>query len=78
MFCPPRILLPNSRVEQLKSETKELQSKVKDKDDSRNLTLNLDTGVNETVSAAQKIKDKIAAKSSSFGKLVTGLVDRRK
>jgi cell division GTPase FtsZ len=70
--------LPNSRVEQLKSETKELQSKVKDKDDSRNLTLNLDTGVNETVSAAQKIKDKIAAKSSSFGKLVTGLVDRRK
>ena len=70
--------LPNSRVEQLKAETKELQSKVKDKDDSRNLTLNLDTGVNETVSAAQKIKDKIAAKSSSFGKLVTGLVDRRK
>lgn len=70
--------LPSSRVEQLKSETKELQSKVKDKDDSRNLTLNLDTGVNETVSAAQKIKDKIAAKSSSFGKLVTGLVDRRK
>lgn len=70
--------LPNSRVEQLKAETKELQSKVKEKDDSRNLTLNLDTGVNETVSAAQKIKDKIAAKSSSFGKLVTGLVDRRK
>ncbi len=70
--------LPNSRVEQLKTETRELQSKVKDKDDSRNLTLNLDTGVNETVSAAQKIKDKIAAKSSSFGKLVTGLVDRRK
>ena len=70
--------LPSSRVEQLKSETRELQSKVKDKDESRNLTLNLDTGVNETVSAAQKIKDKIAAKSSSFGKLVTGVVDRRK
>lgn len=70
--------LPASRVEQLKQETKELSSKVKDKDDSRKLTLELDTGVNETVSAAQKIKDKIAQKSSAFGKLVGGVVDRRK
>lgn len=71
--------LPSSRVEQLKSETKELQSKVKDKDDSRKLTLELDTGVSETVSAAQKIKDKIAAKSSSFGKLMGNVItDRRK
>lgn len=71
--------LPATRVEQLKSETKELASKVKDKDDSRKITLELDTGVNETVSAAQKIKDKIAAKSSSFGKLMNNVVtDRRK
>jgi len=70
--------LPTSRIEQLKTETKELQSKIKLKDESRNLTLQLDTGVNDTVSAAQKIKDKIAAKSSSFGKFVTGTVDRRK
>ncbi len=71
--------LPASRVDQLKLETKELQSKVKDKDDSRKLTLELDTGVSETVSAAQKIKDKIAAKSSSFGKLMNNVVtDRRK
>jgi cell division GTPase FtsZ len=70
--------LPASRVEQLKNDTKELQLKVKGKDDARNLTLNLDTGTNETISAAQKIKDKIAAKSSSFGKFVTGVVDKRK
>lgn len=71
--------LPATRVEQLKTETKELALKVKDKDDSRKVTLELDTGVNETVSAAQKIKDKIAAKSSSFGKLMNNVVtDRRK
>ncbi len=70
--------LPSSRIEQLKNETKELQSKVKTKDDSRNLTLQLETGANETVSAAQKIKEKIAIKSSSFGKLLNGVVDRRK
>ena len=75
--------LPATRVDQLKSEIKELQSKVKDKDDSRKLTLELDTGTSETVSAAQKIKDKIAAKSSSFGKFMGNMVgnsvtDRRK
>lgn len=70
--------LPAARVEQLKSEIKELQTKSKGKDDQRNLTLHLDTGVNETVSAAQKIKDKIAAKNSTFGKFVGGVVDRRK
>lgn len=70
--------LPSSRVDQLKKETLELQSKVKNKDDNRNLSLHLDTGANETVSAAQKVKDKIASKSSVFGKFVTGVVDRRK
>jgi cell division GTPase FtsZ len=70
--------LPESRVTQLKNETKELQDKVKTKDEGRKLTLNLDTGVNETVSAAQKIKSQIAAKNSTFGKFVGGTVDRRK
>lgn len=70
--------LPSSRVQQLKDETKELQSKVKHVEDGRNLSLQLDTGVNETISAAQKIKDKIAAKSSTFGKFLTGVSDRRK
>lgn len=70
--------LPDSRVAQLRKETQELQQNVKTKDDARNLTLTLDTGTNETVSAAQKVKDKIAARTSNFGKLVGGVTDRRK
>lgn len=70
--------LPDSRVAQLRKDTQELQQQVKGKDEARNLSLNLDTGTNETISAAQKVKDKIAAKSSAFGKLVGGVVDRRK
>jgi cell division GTPase FtsZ len=70
--------LPTSRVDQLKKEAQEHSQTVKGKDDARNLNLQLDTGTNETVSAAQKVKDKMAAKSSAFGKLVGGVVDRRK
>lgn len=69
--------LPESRIAQLKKEAQEHMQTVKGKDDTRNLNLQLDTGINETVNAAQKIKDKIAQKSSAFGKLVTGVVDRR-
>lgn len=70
--------LPDSRVTQLKKEAQEHMQNVKGKDEQRNLNLNLDTGTNETVSAAQKVKEKMAAKSSAFGKLVGGVVDRRK
>lgn len=70
--------LPDSRVSQLKKEAQEHTAAVKSKDDARNLNLQLDTGVNETVSAAQKVKDKVAQKASAFGKLVGGVVDRRK
>jgi cell division GTPase FtsZ len=69
--------LPDSRIEQLKKDTASLQSNVKNKDDQRNLSLQLETGVNETVSTAQKIKNSIASKNSAFGKLVGGVVDRR-
>lgn len=70
--------LPESRVSQLKKEAQEHMQNVKGKDEARNLNLQLDTGTNETVSAAQKVKEKMAAKSSAFGKLVGGVVDRRK
>ena len=70
--------LPDSRVAQLRKDAQEHMKTVKGKDEQRNLNLQLDTGTNETVSAAQKVKDKIAAKSSAFGKLVGGVVDRRK
>lgn len=72
--------LPAERVNQLKEEAKEHMNNVKTKNAQRNLTLELDTGVNSTVSAAQKIKDKIAQKNSAFSKMVGGktVVDRRK
>ena len=69
--------LPKSRIDQLKIETQELQSKSQIKDDNRNFTLKLDTG-DETISAAQKIKNKITTKSSVFGKFINGVADRRK
>ena len=70
--------LPVSRIEQLKKDTSAHSQTIKGKDEARNLNLHLDTGTNETVTAVQKVKDKIASKSSAFGKLVGGVVDRRK
>lgn len=70
--------LPDARVSSLKQEVAAKNEALKAKDDNRNMTLNLDSGVEKTVSQAQKIKDKIAAKSSSFGKFSAGLVDKRK
>ena len=71
--------LPEARVEQLKKEVKESEKIVKNKDENRNLSLKIDTGTEENVSAAQKIKDKIAAKSSAFSKLTQNVIsDRRK
>jgi len=71
--------LPMERIDQLKKETVELQSKIKVKDDERNLSLHLNAGTNETISSAQAIKNKIAAKSSVFGKFVNNSTsDRRK
>lgn len=71
--------LPITRVEQLKKDVQSQMSAVKNKDDNRTMVLQLDTGTNDSVSAAQKIKDKIAQKSSAFGKLVnSSIIDRRK
>jgi cell division GTPase FtsZ len=70
--------LPDSRVTQLKKEAHEHTAAVKNKDEARNLNLQLDTGTSESTTAAQKVKEKLAQKSSAFGKLVGGVVDRRK
>jgi len=70
--------LPVSRAEQLRKEAAELQAHTKNKDDTRKMTLELNTGTNETVSQAQKIKELVAKKNSAFGKLMGGTQDRRK
>ncbi len=71
------LLPPHARVEQLKNETKDLVKKNQVKDEARDLNLKI-TGEEEVVSAAQKVKDKIASKSSAFGKLNQQVIDRRK
>lgn len=71
--------LPDMRIEQLQKEVKANAEVIKNKDIKRNLTLNIDTGEDQSVSDAQKIKDKIANRSSTFGKfLQQNVVDRRK
>lgn len=71
--------LPASRVEQLKKDAKELEEVNKQKDEARNLTLSLDTGVDETKSKADAIKDRIKSKRSALGKLAGKAIrDRRK
>jgi cell division GTPase FtsZ len=71
--------LPANRVEQLTKETKAHMEVVKTKDAQRNLSLNLDLGKDQVVSDAQKVKEKIAQKSSAFGKFLNqNVVDRRK
>ena len=70
--------LPSSRVEQLKKESQEEALKAKGRDQTRNLSLNLDTGVEEATSAADKVREAIRQKSSTFSKNFTGIKDFRK
>lgn len=71
--------LPDSRVQQLKKEAAESAAIAKDKDAGRNLSLKLDTGTEESVSAADKVRQEIARKRSAFGGLLNNTVqDRRK
>lgn len=70
--------LPNSRVDQLKKEAQEESSKAKGRDQTRNLSLNLDTGTEEAVSAADKVRSMIKTKSSGFNKNFVGIKDFRK
>ena len=72
------LALPDSRVDELKIEVAAHSSTLKEKDVQRNMNLNIDTGVSETLTAADKIKNKIKAKASPFGKFTKGVVDKRK
>lgn len=62
--------LPSARIEQLKKETAAFIQKSKQKDADRNLNLQLNTGTDDIISAADKIKQQIAQKKSAFGSLV--------
>lgn len=71
--------LPEGRVQQLKKDAADFSAKAKNKDAERNLTLKLDTGKDDATSAAEKVRQQIAAKKSAFGGLLNNVVqDRRK
>jgi len=72
------LALPDSRVDELKIEVAAHSNTLKEKDVQRNMNLTIDTGESETLSAAEKIKSKIKAKASPFGKFTKGVVDKRK
>lgn len=76
--CFSGLGLPTSRLDALKKEVATSFAHAKSKDETRNLSLNLDTGKNATISEAQKVKEKIAAKNSSFGKFMGRVTDKRK
>lgn len=71
------LALPQSRIDGLKKEVEQLTTTTKNKEEQRNLNLNLEPTANSVVSQAQAVKNKIAAKSSAFGKLMGGVQDRR-
>jgi tubulin-like protein CetZ len=71
--------LPQSRIEQLKKETAAFATSHKEKNTQRNLSLDLNTGTDQTITKVQEIKNKIAQKTSAFGKLTSStIIDRRK
>lgn len=73
------LALPVNRIDELKKDV-ELQKKlIKNKETSRNLNLNIDTGETEATSLAQKVKDKIKAKKSAFATFTQNMpvIDRR-
>ncbi len=69
--------LPEDRVAQLKTEAKERMAQTEAKDDNRNLSLKLDAG-EATITEAERIKKRIQAKKSSFGKLHKNAIDKRR
>ncbi len=64
--------LPSSRIDQLQKEAIVEMQKAKTRDDTRKLTLKIDTGTDEIVSQADKIRQKIKSKSSTFNKNFIG------
>lgn len=72
------LALPESRVEELKTEVSAQFDTIKNKTEQRNLNLSIDTGTTETVSEADKVRNKIKEKSSIFGRFTKGVVNKRK
>ena len=72
------LALPDSRVEELKKEVSAQLEIIQNKTEERNLNLSIDTGTSTTVTEADKVREKIKAKSSIFGRFTKNVVNKRK
>ncbi len=75
------LALPDQRVDELKKEVTAHMKTLKNKDVKRNLNLTIDMGETDTTSAAQKVRDKIAKKKSTFGQFLQknkNVIDKRR
>ena len=64
--------LPDSRVQQLRKETEVELAQTKERVKSRNVNLSLNTGTDMAISKADEVREKIAKRSSTFGKNFAG------
>ncbi len=69
--------LPISKINALKEEVNQLNATIKSKAGNRNISLEFNAGADKTLSKADELKSKIAAKNSAFGKFINTTVDRR-
>jgi cell division GTPase FtsZ len=71
------LALPDSRVQELKVEVEAHSETLKNKTESRNLNLTVDTA-GKVVSKAEEVVEMVNQKNTMFNKFTKGLVDRRK
>jgi cell division GTPase FtsZ len=71
------LALPESRVEELKVEVSTHLSTLKTKEETRNLSLNLDTG-SKAKNAVEEVNERIKDKKSPFSQFKQGLINKRR
>lgn len=72
------LALPDSRVEELKTEVAAQLETLKGKSERRNLGLTIDTGTTSTVEKVEAIKSQVKDINSIFGRFRQGVVNKRK
>lgn len=70
--------IPESRVAQLVQDSKSETIKSKGREEKRNLSLNLDLGIEKNANEAEKVREILKNKSSIFNKNFVGVKDFRK
>lgn len=71
------LALPKTRVEELKTEVAAHTERLKSKDETRIVDLTIDTE-SQSVSEAEKVREKLKNKNSAFSQFTQGLVNKRR